>query len=635
MPTTGSPGPEPTPAAAAVPGADEPGRPGLLGRWVRRDPVRAVAFVLIAIQLGWRADIATRGWFSQDEFYIAIHAVESRLDAGYLFGLFNNHLMPAGLLIPWLVTRAAPGYEFWPYAVLLTVGQALLSIAFYRLLRTLLRPGWALLVPLCLFLFCPLMLETTSLWVVGLLMLPALLAMVLAVGAQIKFVRTQRRRHLVSLAAALLLGLAFSEKALLIAPLLFMLTACLFVRGGVVRSIWRTIVHYWQSWVVVGGLSLAYTIAYILLSQDAVVPEPRSLREILVFLGDLLGTTLIPGLFGGPWRWWYAGDGPPLADPYDIAMWLSWAALLAVIVVTTLRNPVVGRAWTLLTLYFALVAGLLAATRLGNELSPLAGMVPRYVSDVALVAAIVVGAVLAGLQTAPETQPRQMFQPFATQRSATAAGTALAVLAAAVLGIGAIWTTARFRDNWDVKHGRSYLSTTQAELAKALPGTVFLDRGVPNQVIEGYWYPYNLYSKFFLPADRKPFVVTEAENPSVFDDAGHIRPATVVGVGNVPGTVEGCGHAVAEGKPTRIPLVHPVVDWPWVVYFGYVSTRDSTVTLRLGTTVRQFPVRQGLGQMFLSMQGGGDAVEVTVSDPAVVLCTNLITVGEAVAQPAS
>ena len=112
----------------------------------------------------------------------------------------------------------------------------------------------------------------------------------------------------------------------------------------------------------------------------------------------------MPGLLGGPWRWSYAGDGPPLVDPYDIAKWLSWAVLGTLVVVTVAAAPVGRRAWLLLTCYLGLVAALFAVTRLGGPLGSLVGIVPRYVADVVLVAAICVGAALLGTRTPMRTR---------------------------------------------------------------------------------------------------------------------------------------------------------------------------------------------------------------------------------------
>ena len=47
-------------------------------------------------------------------------------------------------------------------------------------------------MPLCLFLFNPLTLEVSAWWAVGINLLPMQLAMVLAVGAQVRYLRDAR-----------------------------------------------------------------------------------------------------------------------------------------------------------------------------------------------------------------------------------------------------------------------------------------------------------------------------------------------------------------------------------------------------------------------------------------------------------
>ncbi|MEW2384934.1 hypothetical protein AB0873_23000 [Micromonospora sp. NPDC047707] len=624
------------PEAEAVtrpePAAPADGGRWSLGRWLRADRVRAVAIALIVVAVAWRASLATRGWFSQDEFVIAARAIDTQLTPDFLLQTFNNHLMPGGLLATWLMVRAA-GFTGWPWVVLLAVGQAALGVAFYRLLRDLLRPGWGLLIPLCMFLFSPLTLEASSLWLVGLLLLPVQLAMVLAVKAQVRYVRTGRKRHLVGIALWLVFGLLFDTKALLIAPLLFLLTLFLFTSGGVGRSLAQTVRRHWPAWLILGVLSGAY-LAFYLTRPAGELAGPRSVGEVFGFLGDLIGKTLIPGLLGGPWRWTYAGDGPPLADPYDVAMWLSWAALLTVVVVTVRRRPSAGRAWLLLLSYVAMVGALFAATRLGDVLSPLAGLVPRYVADVVVVAAICVGTALLGRSDAEEADVSAWPVPTVLREpGAFAVGLVSMIAVLVTIGVGTLWTTARFGDNWSTKHGREYLATAQEELAAAPPGTVFLDGLVPDRVVAGYFWPDNRQSHFFRPAERRPVFVTVAERPSMFDDAGRIRPAAVQGRKILPGGVPDCGHIVRDGLSTRIPLDGPLEEWPYVVHFGYLSSGEATATFRLGEATRELDLRRGLNEVYFNLEGAGDAVQITVDDPKVGLCTNLITVGRLV--PAS
>ncbi|MET8232959.1 hypothetical protein ABZS77_20050 [Micromonospora sp. NPDC005298] len=606
--------------------------PGPLGRWLRADRVRAVAVALIIVSVAWRAGLAARGWFSQDEFVIAAQVLDTRLDADYLLGTFNNHLMPGGLLVAWGMVRLA-GFASWPWVLLLAVGQAAVGFALYRLLRDLLRPGWGLLIPLCLFVFSPLTLEVSSLWLVGLLVLPTQLALVLAVSAQVRYVRTGRLWHLVAVGFWVVFGLLFDTKALLIVPLLFLLTAFLFTSGRAWRSLVTTVRRYWPAWLVLGVLSGAY-LAFYLNRPARELDEPTSVGQVLTFLGDLVGDTVVPGLLGGPWRWTYAGDGPPLVEPYEIAKWLSWAVLVTLVVVTVRRRPSAGRAWLLLLCYLGLVAALFAVTRLGGPLGPLVGVIPRYVADVVLVAAICVGAALLGTKDVNEDDVSAWPVPTVLREpGAFAVGLVSIIVLLASIGVGTLWSTARFGDNWSTKHGRDYLATAQAELAAAPPGTVFLDTAVPERVVAGYFWPDNLQSHFFRPAERRPTFVEVAERPSTFDESGRIRPVVVEGRNIVPGRVPDCGHLAEGGRTTRIPMEAYLDEWPYVVHFGYLSSADSTALFQLGDATRELTLRRGLNEVFFLMQGSGDAVRITVANPGVGLCTKLITVGRAVPAP--
>ncbi|MFI7544796.1 hypothetical protein [Actinoplanes sp. NPDC049599] len=615
--------------AAADPALAEP---GFLERWIQADRVRAVAITLIVVTVVWRAAIATRGYFSQDEFVIAARAIDTGLTVDFLFEVFNGHLMPGGLLLAWLVVRV-DGLASWPWMLLVIVGQLAVSVALYRLLRALLRPGWALLVPLGMFLFSPLTLEVSSLWMVGLLLLPVQLAMVLAIGAQLRYARTGRHRYAVAVLSAVVFGLAFDTKALLIAPLVFLLAAALFCTGGMVAGIREAIRRFWVGWVALAVLGAAYVPFY--LSRPAPrLEQPGSPGGAVAFVVDLVGRTLVPGLFGGPWRWTYAGDGPPLADPPVLGVWLAWAVLLALVVVTVRRRASARRAWLVLLAYAAMVTALFVVTRLGSVLGSLAGLVPRYLADVVVVAAVCVGVALLGLRDREEPSTGHWPVPSVLRApGAFAVGMVAAVVVAGTIVVGNLWSIKAFNDNWQIKHGRDYLATAQAELAAAPPGTELVDTIVPDRVIAGYFYPDNLQSHFFRAAPRRPEFVTETAQPSMFDDTGHIRPATVEGPDIVPGPADECGHRVTYGPARRIPLEAPVPDWRWWVHIAYVSSGDSTVTFRLGEATHTFGVRAGLNQIYFQLQAKGDAVQLSIADPGVTLCTRYISVGKVVLKP--
>lgn len=611
--------------AAAIDDADDE-TPGWLSRSIRQDPVRAVAILLILIQLLWRAKISSAGFMAYDDFQLAIEAHENGLTVDYLLSHFNNHMMPAGLLYVWAVTKAF-GYAYWPYLLILLLGQAVLSVAFFRLLRQLTSARWGVLVPLSVFLFSPLNLEVTAWWVFGMFMLPLQLAMVWAIGAQVKYVRTGQKRHLVSLALSLVFGLLFAEKALLIAPLLFVLTACLLVKGSPGRSIWRAITRYWPAWLVLTAVSVPYLLVYRINAESS-LRKPDSVSQVTSFFGQLFGETLIPGLLGGPWSWLF-GAGPPLAAPEPVLYVLALVIMAALVAFTIWRRPPAGRAWLLLLAYAFVAAALIASSRLGFALSSVAGLVPRYTSDIVVVAAICIGVATFGVRDVPDRKPPRQIRYFATPAGGM---TKIVAITAAVFlyAVGTVVSTSGFSKAWAVQPGRDYLVTVQAELAKAPAGTVFFEQVVPDDVLVRYSYPINMQSRFFGPLALKPVFVTEAEKPSVFDDKGHIRPAWVDGRKSLPGPVPQCGHAVKGIQSVSIPLDGPLIYWPWTVRMAYLSSAESTVAVRIGGQVHQFVAKQGLHQIFFNITGSGETVDITVLNQGVDFCTNDIAVGKLV-----
>jgi hypothetical protein len=596
-----------------------------------RARVHTAAGVLIGLSVLWRAWITTRGFLTTDDFPIIAQADAAGLRPGHLFGLYNNHLMPAGRLIT-LIAERLSGYEFWPYATLLLLGQLAVGVALYRLLLLMLPAGWALLVPLGLFLFTPMTLEVSAWWAVGINLLPMQLAMILAVGAQVRYLRTGERRHLVTLALAVAGGLLFFEKALLIVPLVVLVTLCLYTPGGPVRAMLATVRRWWPSWAVLAAVTAAYLAVYLPLSANSMLRAPASAGEVGTFVQQFYGVSLASWLVGGPWQWLDAADGAPVAASVQPARWVAWA-LAAALVAGTIwwRRGVAVRAWTLLALFSAVAAALIAATRLGSSLSGVAGLVPRYIGDVLVVAALSVGVAVCGLRRLDGSAAPQP-APVPAHRRPVLAGLAAGLL---LFLASSVHSGTGFAADWRVKAGRDYLRTAQAELAEAEPGTVFMDQPVPEAVIPDLSYPWNMQSKFFGPLADGPVFVTAARRLSVFDEFGHIRPAWVNGVRAEPGPLPGCGYRVTGGRTARIPLQAPVADYWQALRIGYLSDRDTTATIRVGDhPAVPFDVHRGLNAMFLLMLAEGGQVVLTVGDPAANLCTDEIQIGALVPQSA-
>jgi hypothetical protein len=623
-------------APPATEGAEE--RPNRLVRWVRRDPVRAVAAVLIVASLIWRADIASRGFLTVDDFMLAGRAAMSDLTPEYLQQDFADHLMPGGLLIFWFVVRWV-GLEYWPFLLVLLAVQGLIAITFFRLLRRLLPPGWGVLVPLGVLLFTPLTLDSTSFFTTGILLLPMQLAMILALGAQLQYVRTRRIRHLVTLGLSLILGLVFIEKALLIVPLVFLFTACLLVTGGPLRSAFRALVGYWPAWLVVGTIGGAYLVPYFARPGSTYVHAPRSIGEVVTFLRLIVGESLVPGLVGGPWHWTDSNDDfAPLVNPDALRGWLALIVFAALIVATIRLRPVAKRAWILLGLYVALNCAALGSARLGTILTELLGLSPRYVSDSVVIAALCIGIACFGLKdpagapvSTENTSGLRLPAPL-RQPAPMAIGVLIAFAVVLAIGVGTAQSADGFTRAWSVKHGRDYIATVRTELATAPPDTVFLDRLVPGNVLGPLSWPDNLQSHFFAAARPRPVFVKGAEKPSIIDDAGRIRSVGVDGNRTPTGPAPGCGYRIDSGFTYTVLLDGSRFEWEWAVRIAYLSPREVTMTFGYGDAKHDVPLRPGVHQYIFQIVGEGNSVTLRIDEPDTTVCVDQITVGNLVSR---
>jgi hypothetical protein len=326
------------------------------------------------------------------------------------------------------------------------------------------------------------------------------------------------------------------------------------------------------------------------------------------------------------------GDASPLSDPQEIARWLSWIAFIGLVGFTIALRRFAVRAWLLLAGHVALVAGLLATTRLGLLFSDAAGLAPRYFSELTLTAALCIGVAMFGLREHAEqgafTSRPAWFSNLAATPGVTA-GLSVATIAAFVaFAVGTAYSTAGYADDWAMKQGRDYLRTAQADLAQAPEGTVFFDNAIPKGVLNPLFMPHHLQSNFFRPVKNGPVFVTESENPSYFDDAGHVHLVGVEGPSTLPGPDPGCGYKVDGGGVTRVmPLTSDRFEWQWIVKVQYLASAPATAVIRFGDAEHRFEVRQGLHDLYFVMVAGGDAVRMTVDDPGVAVCVDRVTVG--------
>jgi hypothetical protein len=184
--------------------------PDVIG-WLRGRGVTVVAVTLIGVQLWLKGALLAGGYFRQDDYHYLDRAAASGFGWSYLMVVDSGHLLPLGMVIAWLQARLAM-YD-WPVTagvILLMLAAA--SFAMLRMLLTVFgrRPG--ILVPLGIFLFCPLSLAGTDWWAVAIEILPLEAAIFLAVDAHVRYLRSGRLRTAAAAAAWLAAGMAAMEK---------------------------------------------------------------------------------------------------------------------------------------------------------------------------------------------------------------------------------------------------------------------------------------------------------------------------------------------------------------------------------------------------------------------------------------
>ena len=223
--------------------------------------------ILIAAQLIWKSIFISNYFFWQDDFHFTELALGHSFTWSYLTYVGAGHLFPGVYAIVWVVSRIA--LYNWAFASAITVIMlAAAGLAALRLLRTLFGDRPAILVLLLIYLLCPLTMLDLRWWSTAMELLPLQIAVFMALNAQVYYVRTGRFRHAIAVAAWLVFGLIFFEKALILPLVLLGVTSGFLMEGPWPRAIARCLVKYWKSWVLQVLIVTAYAVVLSAVAAD-------------------------------------------------------------------------------------------------------------------------------------------------------------------------------------------------------------------------------------------------------------------------------------------------------------------------------------------------------------------------------
>ena len=616
-------------------------RPGVLG-WVRgalTDPIERACYVLVAVSLLVWIWAASRSYFRQDDFVYFHRAATRPLDFDFLFDGYEGHLMPGQFLLVEGVVRVAP--LSWAAAVAVVLAFRLVAgVAFVRLLVGLFGRRPAVLAPLALFLFSPLLVLPFLWWAAALQVLTLQAATVLAALAHARHLRTGRTRDAALAVLAVAGGLFFWEKALLI-PLVLVGVEVMARRSGMPIAPTRRR-PVWLAHVL---LATGYVALYLWrIEPVGRRAAPASPADVAGLSREVLLEGFLPGLIGGPWRGGYSSSIAPAPGTAGIVVAL--AIVGAIIAATCLARPRSAvPAWLVLGGYLAFDIGLIAAVRL-DFLGPSIGRDPRYTADAVVVAALALAFALLPVAGAPP--PELPARPVSRKRAATALrsrladrGAPRAVAAALVLLpaylVGCLLTTGLAAQHMERISGRSFVETATAELQKQ-SGAVVWDGPVPENVIASLFDEDARVSRVFAPLPSPPRFNEPTGDLRMVDGLGLVRPVDVVPEARSrPSRDRACGYGVQVGRQRSIPLDGVAWARQQVIRVGYYAARALPGTVTADLTVTRVVFQQGLHYLYTVVEGPVAQLSLGLdpADGVGGICATGVVVGQPWPKPGS
>ncbi len=354
-----------------------------------------ISQILIAVHLVLRAIVFGSGFFYGDDYLFQGRAARLGLfSETFLLYDHDGHLMPGGMFLAGLLERLAP-LNYWPVLITLLLLQWLATWTTYRLLRSLIGPRPALIIPVLLLTLTPMTLLPGSWFAAAVNFLPMQIAAASAGWAALRAVRGGTRGWFVFAAASVAFGLVFFEKSVLI-PVTVL--AVVVAGGPTGRTWWHTVLaairRSWLVWLLLVPLVLGYLLFYVDRSGG---PESRLVDTsgIVIMLTDTIVRGLVPALFGGPLAWFGIGAGTAAADPSAWVAILAMVILLGIAIYGLYQSTRTRGVWIIAGLYLTADLILMAIGRGGGEVVIELGLTLRYTVDSLIVLLIAITVTIA------------------------------------------------------------------------------------------------------------------------------------------------------------------------------------------------------------------------------------------------
>ena len=621
-----------TPAArrGSAGGAGAPGRQAQ--GWIAaamRDPVLVAGVLLIAAAVLLKGWVLRSAYFIEDDFLFFGDAAASTLDADYLASLHKGHFMPGAKLLAFVQNAIAP-YHWGLTAGVMLLFQAGAMAGLFRLLWVLFGRRWAILPPLAVFCFAPLTMPVLAWWSAALNAVPFQLAIVLALLWTVQYLRTGEPRYGWMTAGAVVLGMAFSVKAMFLPPLLFAFAAAFVVQGRMPRVFWRTLDRDLPFWIGMAALSVLHGLVYLSL-QDTAGGEGAGRPDGDTAFGmvrRMLGETFPVGAVAGPPEWGPVTPSGGLLNPDAWLVGVAWGVLVVLVAASILVRRRAWRAWALLAGHL-IVVDVLPTVIARGRYEEAVGYDPRYVADAALIFAIVLAC--AFLPTKEERRADASVRRRSAGRRTVAAGSMAAALAASLVGG---YSTAAFADTLSGDRVRWYVDTVRASMQGVPSEAGIYSRPVPDDIVLPWNGPRRLSSHVLSPMapaglEERIRYPQPSDTALVFNDSGYLVPAQAAEESAFFGPPEDQECIATFGGDTRWE-VNSFGGASMVLGINYTSETDTEVHAVLGDAweATVLPAAPDGGSWYLPLDGAGTELALATSEEE--LCMTWVTYGELV-----
>lgn len=606
---------------------------------------RVALACLLAAQAAWCAWLSARGWFYQDDLSALDEASGRRLGWKFLTMPVNDHLVPGYRLVFWL-QRVVDPLNYTNTVIVRVLLQTVAIGLLYRLFVLLFGRRPSVLVVVALYAVNPLIVSNLTWFTTAACLVPAEIAAIVALDAHIRYTVTGRLRWAATAGAALLAGMCFWEKTAIVGLILPILSVGYLTSGSMPNRLVQ-LARRWRGWLLTAVPPLLF-VAYFVGHHYG-----GSARGIGV--GNLLGVIktawlrlAAPALFGGPWRWFDAGNAyVSWSSPTVSAVVMSQLAFAVLVVLAWRRTgarSLVG--WSLPLLSVAIGTAVVAIGRF-FAFGDLVAVTMRYSFDFAL--ALALGAALALIPSAPAaiaeragahpTVPAPAADPAdAGTGRAAARRTLLVVTGCALLVLSSVVSTMKFEHRWLQNPTEPYVDRLTASVTAAGPGINLYDTPVSSKVVPYFFGPTMHLSELlsWTGADVR-FDQTDTA-PKLVDTDGNLVAANLLpsAFGVLP-PHQTC-EVLAQGVGTwRVPLTKRLPYGDGFLRMEYYQQRVGTLTVQIedasgrlmapttGSRV-SFPVTLG-AQLLRTPPAEAVAVVIKSDNAATNTCIGGIVIG--------